>query len=180
MEVKNELGKCLVVFAFVAIVALIVISQNMRITYASQIEKKSTYAIQNVHTGKNLRPYQANVDDGNKLILYNHHKWKCMTWQMIEEEEDTYQLKNMYTSKTFQPSSKLEPGVALVQQPLKVDGTQYWEFIKQPDNSYLIKANGTDLYLTISSDTTNSSIILMPKHNSTGQHWRLVEQKPWF
>lgn len=177
---KNYMGNYLVIFTLVAIVALVAISQNMRNTYASQIKKNGTYAIQNVQTGKNLRPYKASVDDGNKIVLYNHHKWKCMTWQFIDEEGESYQLKNLYTSKTFQPSTKPEVGVTLGQQPLKEDGSQYWEFIKQPDNSYLIKSKGTDLYVTISSDKTNSSITLMPKQNSTGQQWKLVKQNPWF
>lgn len=105
---------------------------------------------------------------------------KCMTWQFIQGEEDTYQLKNLYTSKTFQPSSKPEAGVTLWQQPLKEDSPQNWEFIKQTDNTYLIRLKATDLYVTISSDETNSSIILMPKQNSSGQQWKMVEQNPWF
>lgn len=103
-----------------------------------------------------------------------------MTWQFIEEEGESYQLKNLFTLKTFQPSTKPEVGFTLGQQPLKEDGSQYWEFIKQPDNSYLIKSKDTDLYVTISSDKTNSSITLMPKQNLTGQQWKLVEQNPWF
>ncbi len=147
-------------------------------TIAQKID--GTYAIQNVQTGKNLRPYNAGVADGNKIVLYNHAEWKCMTWQFIQVDRETYQLKNLYTSKTFQPSSKLEPGVALWQQPLKEDNLQYWEFIKQLDKTYLIRLDGTDLYVTISSDKTNSPIILMPRQNSIGQQWKLVKQNPRF
>jgi hypothetical protein len=78
-----------------------------------------------------------------------------MTWQFINVEGETYQLKNLYTSKTLQPSSKPELGVILCQQPLKKDSLQYWEFIKQPDETYLIRLKDTNLYVTISSDKTN-------------------------
>lgn len=138
-----------------------------------------TYAIQNVQTGKNLRPYAAGKGDGNPLVLYNHHKWKCMTWEFIHMEGETYQLKNLYTAKTFQPSSKTEEGVSLWQQPIKEENQQYWEFIEQADNTYLIRLKGTDLYVTASSDKTNSNIILMPKQNSVAQQWKLIKQKPW-
>ena len=140
---------------------------------------KSTYAIQNVETGKNLRPYDAGSQDGNKIVLYSHVEWKCMTWEFINNQGNTYQLKNLFTSKTFQPVSKAVAGVALEQQPLKNDPSQYWEFIKQGDNSYLIKLQGTDLFITISSEKTNSAIILKPKSDKPStQLWRLIEQHP--
>ncbi|WP_433775359.1 RICIN domain-containing protein [Bacillus wiedmannii] len=142
-------------------------------------ETNNTYAIQNVKTGKNLRAYKAGVEDGNTIILYKHAKWKCMTWQFIQVDSESYQLKNMYTSKTFQPSSMPEPGVTLWQQALKEDNLQYWEFIKQPDETYLVRLKGTSMYVTISSDKSNSSIILMPLQNSNSQQWKFIKQNPW-
>lgn len=86
----------------------------------------------------------------------------------------------MLTRKTFQPSSKLELGISICQQKLKEDSIQYWEFIEQSDKSYLVKLKDTDLYLTISSEETNSQVILMPNQNSSDQKWKLVEQYPIF
>lgn len=141
---------------------------------------KGRYAIQNVQTGKNLRPYEARKANGNKIVLYDHHGWKCMTWEFSHLQGDTYQLKNRYTDKTFQAASSPASGIALWQQPIKDDNAQDWEFIKQAKNTYRIRQKGTDLYITISSTDTNSPTILLPKQNSTGQLWKLVEQDPWF
>ncbi len=139
----------------------------------------STYAIQNVQTGKNLRPYDAGSQNGNKIVLYSHVDWKCMTWQFIKVKENSYQLKNLFTSKTFQPSSKANAGVSLEQQPLKDEPGQYWEFIKQGDNLYLIRLQDSDLYITTTSENTNSSVVLQPKLAKTSsQLWKLVEQHP--
>ncbi len=140
---------------------------------------KSTYAIQNIQSGKNIRPYDAGSQDGNRIVLYSHVDWKCMTWQFIKKEGDTYQLKNLFTSKTLHPASKIVPGVSLEQTPLKDEKDQCWEFIGQGENSYFIRLKDTDLYITTSSDATNSAIILQPKQpQSTSQLWRLVEQHP--
>jgi hypothetical protein len=87
-------------------------------------------------------------------------------------------LKNLYTQKTFQPSSLPNSGVILWQQPLGRTVNQYWEFIKQPDNSSMIRLDGSDLYITITSDENNSAIVLMPKQESDNQLWRMVRQKP--
>jgi hypothetical protein len=136
------------------------------------------YAIQNIVTDKCLRPYEAGKADGNAIILYDHQNWKCMTWEFIKVEGETYRLKNLFTAKTFGPVPGPEKGAALKQQPL-ADGSPEWEFIKEGD-TYLIKYKGTDLYITISSEDTNSAIVLMPKQDSAKQQWRLVAQEPTF
>lgn len=139
-----------------------------------------TYAIQNIKTSKNLRPFEAKKDDGNRIILYNHHWWKCMTWEFIKVNENSFILKNFYTKKTFQSSSIPENGVILYQQEINNNDLQVWEFIKQDDNTYSIKLKDNELYITISSEKTNSEIILMPYLDTDEQKWKLVEQKPWF
>jgi hypothetical protein len=138
------------------------------------------FAIHNVETRKNLRPYNAGVSDGNRIILYPHNEWKCLTWRFNHIEGTTYQLQNLYTEKTFEPKSGTEAGVTLWQQPLKKDKSQYWEFIGQPDETYLIRLKDTELYITLSSDKTDSDIILMPYQNSSRQQWKLIEQYPPF
>ena len=140
-----------------------------------------TYAIQNVKTGKNLRPYEAGKQDGNKIVLYNHVEWKCMTWDFIHVKDNIYQLKNLFTLKTFQPAGNPKAGSTLDQQVL-VSGNaqQEWEFIPAGDNRYFIRLKGTELYISLSdaSGKTNSSIILQTKQNSDLQIWKLVKQNP--
>lgn len=140
----------------------------------------NTHAIQNVKTGKDIRVHNADIGDGTKMILYSHHNWECMTWQFIQLENNTYLLKNLYTQKTFQPSSFPESGVSLWQQPLGGSRLQYWEFIKQPDGAYLIRLKATELYVTVSSDETNAPIVLLPRQDSSRQLWKLIRQNPVF
>lgn len=146
------------------------------------IQKKrnyaNTYAIQNVLTDKCIRPYNAGNDDGTAIIQYSLNNWECITWQLIELENNTYLLKNLYTQKSFQPSSAPATGVTLWQQTLGGNRFQYWEFIGQPDKTYLIRLKDTELYLTATSDENNSDIVLMPKQDSNSQLWRLIRQNP--
>ena len=128
-----------------------------------------TYAIQNVKTGKNLRPYEAGRQDGNQIVLYDHVEWKCMTWDFMNAEGNTYQLKNLLTSKTFEPSGPPKAGCSLEQQKLVLDNlAQEWDFIGAGKESYNIRLKGTELYITVgdASGKTNSAIILQPKQNS--------------
>jgi hypothetical protein len=138
-----------------------------------------TYAIQNTITGKNLRPYEAGSQNGNRIVLYNHVEWKCMTWNFINLSDNTYQLSNLFTSKTFQPKENpAKIGSTLEQQPTSGDVSQQWEFIKTADNTYYIRLKGTELYITASSAQTNSGIILKAKEANSLQMWRLVAQNP--
>ena len=148
--------------------------------YLKKRDIANTYAIKNVKTGKALRVYNAGINDGRKIILYTHQNWECITWQFIQLEGETYLLKNLYTQKTFQPSSSPKSGVTLWQQTLGGDTSQYWEFIKQSDETYLIRLKNTELYITVTSDKNNSDVILMPMQNSTEQEWKLIEQRPIF
>ena len=141
---------------------------------------KGRYAIQNIETGKNLRPYDANSANGNRIVLYNHVEWKCMTWEFLSVKGATYQLKNRFTGKTFQPSGDAVDGVNLVQQPISKDSLQYWEFEKSTGNTYYIRLKGTKLYITLSGKNTNSDIVLKPRKENLMQSWRLVAQDPEF
>lgn len=138
------------------------------------------FAIRNIETGKDIRPYNADTANDNDIILYPHHKWKCLTWEFAHIDGVAYQLKNLYTGKTFEPASSTEDGVALWQQPINGESGQYWEFIEQEDESYLIRLLDTDLYITVSSSKTNSAIVLMPIQDSDAQKWTLIEQYPRF
>ena len=168
-----------ILLGLVIIFTVITLPRNLKDTQRKR-ETANAYAIQNVETGKCIRVHDAGIDDGRRIVLYPHQNWECITWQFIKLEEDTYFLKNLYTHKSFQPSSSPEAGVRLWQQPLGGDKLQYWEFIKQSDETYFIRLKDTDLYLTVSSDENNSNIILMPMQNSKEQQWRLIEQHPIF
>jgi hypothetical protein len=139
-----------------------------------------TFAIQNVQTGKNLRPFEARKDDGNKVILYDHHWWKCLTWDFQRVAGNLYQLRNFYTGKALQPAGKAVAGATLQQQPMSGADIQQWEFLAQPGSAYLIRHKGSGLYITVSSPETNSAIDLRPRQQGNAQLWRLVAQKPWF
>lgn len=154
---------------------LVVVAGN-----ASGQDNGSRVAIQNVATGKNLRPYNAGKQDGNRIILYSHHKWMCLTWDFQQVGDQTFKLKNRYTGKTFQVDSLPVAGSSLYQQPLRADSLQDWEFIKKAENVYNIRLKGTNLYITISSAKINSPIILQHKDSTTRQEWRLLPQNPLF
>ncbi len=138
----------------------------------------NTYAIQNVGVNKDIRVFNVGVKDKTKVILYSHNHWECLTWQFIQLEENTYLLKNLATQKTFEPASVPKEGVALWQKSLGGSKLQYWEFIKQNDDKYLIRLKDTELYLTATSQHDNSPIILLHKQNSEMQLWRLIKQNP--
>ncbi|MFT3995365.1 MAG: RICIN domain-containing protein [Dysgonomonas sp.] len=138
----------------------------------------NTYAIQNVATNKCIRPYNAGNADSTKVISYSLHNWECITWQLIELEDNAYLLKNLYTQKSFEPASTPVDGTGLWQQTLGGSRFQYWEFIKQDDETYIIRLKGTELYLTTISDENNSAIIISVKDDSKNQLWRLIRQNP--
>ena len=142
-----------------------------------------TYAIKNAQTGMLLRIKDANKANGTPLVSYNPVNWKCMTWDFKETAENTYQLRNLFSGKTFQPQSAATAGVAMEEQPLLAgNAQQQYEFIAAGKNSYLIRLKGTELYITPADDkgTVNGAIVLVPKNNSKLQQWMIYEQHPEF
>ncbi|MHC6178314.1 RICIN domain-containing protein [Clostridium sp. JNZ X4-2] len=180
MGITRKHVSFIIIFALLCVVGVFAYintaSQEKKVDDAMQIISGS-FAIHNIETGKNLRPHNADVSNGNDIILYPHHKWKCLTWQFNHIEGTTYQLQNIYTQKTLEPKSTPEAGVALWQQPLNEESPQ-WEFIEQPDGTYAIRLKKTELYITVSSKKTNSAIVLMPHEHPNKQHWKLIEQYP--
>jgi len=166
-------------FVLLTFVILFVLMFGGRI-HSGYLKKKgmvNTYAIQNIKTGKDIRVHNAGIEDERRITLYTHHNWECITWQFIEVEDNTFLLKNLYSQKSFQPSKAPQEGVTLWQQPLG-GSLQFWEFIKQSDEAYLIRLKGTELYVTISAEENHSDIILMPLKNLTDQQWKLIPQQP--
>ncbi|WP_025146666.1 RICIN domain-containing protein [Pedobacter jeongneungensis] len=139
---------------------------------------KGNYAIKNVLTGMLLRVKDASGKNGTPLVAYDPQNWKCMTWNFIAVEGSAYQLKNLFTGKTFQPKPA---DVALEEQPLTLGSTnQQYEFEPVGKDIYLIKLKGTDLYITPEDKkgTTNSAIILAKKTKTREQQWTIYEQAP--
>lgn len=169
----------IIILSVIIVLPLIAISCRITKDIKKKKQYANTFAIQNVQTGKDIRVHNADYHDDAKTILYPHHNWECITWEMIQLPDSSYLLKNLYTQKTFEPVSSPTQGVTLWQKSLGGSKYQYWEFIKQSDETYLIRLKGTDLYITTSSNKDNSEIILLPKQNTNTQLWRLVRQNPW-
>lgn len=143
---------------------------------------QGTYAIKNMQTGMLLRIKDANKTNGTPLVAYSPVNWKCVTWDFKHVEGETYQLRNLFTGKTFQ-SKEVVPGdgVVLEQQPLVVSqANQQYDFITVEKNVYLIKATGTDLYVTPvdKNGATDTGIMLAAKNGTKLQQWTIYLQKP--
>ena len=139
-----------------------------------------TYAIKNVQTGMLLRVKDANNKNGTPLVSYEPVNWKCMTWDFKHIEGDTYQLKNLFTGKTFQTNESVNGGV-LEQQPLvTAQLNQLYDFIPLQNNVFLIKQKGSELYLTPTDKNggINTNMKMAKKDDSKFQQWTIYEQKP--
>lgn len=168
----------LAILVFVLTLPYVVFAPRILKDYNKKKAYQNTYAITNVKYGNAIRVRDASNDDGAEIILYSHHNWECMTWQRIGLEGDSFLLKNLYTQKTFQPSATPQAGVGIVQQTMGGSRLQYWEFIKLADETYLIRAKETDLYLTATGDGDNAAIVLKLKQGNDDQSWKLVRQNP--
>lgn len=159
--------------------SIVVMTLIITIGYSQKI--KGTFAVENVKTGIYLRIKDANKADGTPLVAYSSVNWKCATWNFNQVEGQNYQLKNLFTGKTFQAEGLTpEEGNALEQQPFSDKKNQQYEFIPVKKDVYLIKLHNTDLYITPSDNTgtINSKIILRKKTGTDLQHWTLHEQNP--
>jgi hypothetical protein len=163
-------------FFFLALIFLLTLNTII----AQSIQ--GTYAIKNIETGKLLRIQDANREDLTPLVLYSPVNWKCMTWDFQFVSNETYQLRNLFTNKTFSTLDKFpKAGSELKQFPIdKNNKLQNWEFIKQDKDNYLIRLSGTELYLTPSDPkgTSNSPIILSEKSGAKLQLWTIYKQNP--
>ncbi|HVI45740.1 MAG TPA: RICIN domain-containing protein [Chitinophaga sp.] len=143
---------------------------------------KGTYAIRNVATGIVLRIKDAGTENGTPIVAYSPVNWKCVTWDFKHQEDQTYQLQNLYSGKTFQPKgAKAADGAGLEEQPLVAGNmVQEYEFIPAGKNTYLIKLKGASLYLTPADNkgTVNAGILLAKRADGRLQQWTLQEQYP--
>lgn len=166
------------ILAVLIILTIVVFGPRIYKDIKLKQDKMNTYAIQNVKTNKCIRTYNAGFQDDNKVILYSLKNWECITWQLIELDNGSYLLKNLYTEKAFEPMDEPKEGRRMYQKPLGASNKQYWEFIKQDEGTYLIRLKNTELYLTAESEEQNSDIILRQLKNSDDQKWRLIKQNP--
>lgn len=144
-------------------------------------EIKGVYAIKNVKTGMLLRVKDASNRNGTPLVAYNPQNWKCMTWEFQSKGENTYQLKNLFTNKTFQPQGEAKDNSVMEEQPLVIDAfNQQYQFIKVKKDTYLIRLKSTELYLTPADPegSTNSPILLTNKKDTLLQQWYIYPQNP--
>jgi len=169
----------LILSVIVVIETLLIVVFGGRMLH--DIQKKTlrtnTVAIQNSGTGMDIRVYNAGVPDETKIILYPHHNWECMTWQMIGQDDGSYLLKNLYTEKGFEPSTYPAEGVTLWQQTLSAKTSQSWMF-EEINGQYRIRLKDTNLYLTADTDETNANLILMAEAEDINQLWTLIPQQP--
>ncbi|ATP56041.1 hypothetical protein CPT03_06000 [Pedobacter ginsengisoli] len=161
------------------IATILLISLFTYTSYSQEI--KGAYAIKNIKTGMLLRVKDASGKKGTPLVAYDPQNWKCTTWDFQHKGENTYQLKNLFTKKTFQPLGEAKDAAVLEEQPLVLDAkNQQYEFIKVKKDIYLIRLRDTDLYLTPadSEGSTNSAIILAKKKDLPIQQWSIYLQNP--
>jgi hypothetical protein len=169
----------IILSVIVVIETLLIIVFGGRMLHDMQKKKlrTNTFAMQNAGTGMDIRVYNAGIADETKIIIYPHHNWECMTWQMIEQDDGSYLLKNLYTEKGFEPSESPAEGVTLWQQTLSAKEIQSWIF-EEINGQYRIRLKDTDLYLTAETDKTNANLILMFKAEDKKQFWTLIPQQP--
>ncbi|HLQ40772.1 MAG TPA: RICIN domain-containing protein [Tetragenococcus sp.] len=147
--------------------------------YQRKTGTANAYMIQNVATKKVIRPYNAGIKDGNRIIQYTPENWECTTWQFIRLAEQEFILKNLYTQKSFQSLAEPQEGIALFQAPLDATKPQRWEFIRDDvKKKYKIRLKATDLYITPSSNGVNAQLILQKETGSDNQKWTLKAQTP--
>lgn len=149
---------------------ILVILLGIVATYAQVI--KGTYAIKNVASGMVLRIKDANTANGTPIVPYSPVNWKCVTWDFKNIEGQTYQLRNLFSGKTLQPTGTAIAGGSLEEQPI---ASQQYEFLPGEKGSYLIRVRGTELYIT---EGENSIVLAAKKKDPASQSWTLVAQHP--
>jgi hypothetical protein len=74
-------------------------------TSKKKLHFENTYAIQNVLTGKALRPFGAHIENDVEIISYPLKNWECITWECIVIVDNTYLLKDLFNFFTLADSN---------------------------------------------------------------------------
>ncbi|WP_205942938.1 RICIN domain-containing protein [Pedobacter frigidisoli] len=127
-------------------IKLLIIALVFSIFQTASAQKfKGNFAIKNVQNGMLLRIKDASNKNGTPLVAYDPQNWKCMTWNFISADSNTYQLKNLFTGKTFQPKQGEEIKL-LEEQPIILgNDKQQYTFEAAGKDIYFIKLKGTSL-----------------------------------
>jgi hypothetical protein len=117
------------------------------------------------------------------IVLYPAQAWKCMTWRLQPAGESVFQLKNLFTSKTFCASSDTNAQQQSVTQvPLPKDGSEppTWHFARLADGSYKITdgKSGKALTAVKGADDYSIKIVIALWENLDEQKWELEKIDP--
>jgi hypothetical protein len=143
----------------------------------------TTYQIRNLKHQELLRPKDANNATGTPIVLYSAQPWKCMTWRLQPAGGSAFQLKNLFTSKTFCASTNTNAQQQSVAQvPFPKDGGESptWQFTRLDDGSYKITdaKSGKALTAVKGSDDYSVKIVISPWQNLHEQKWQLEKIDP--
>ena len=143
----------------------------------------TTYQVRNQKYRELLRPRDANGANGTRLVLYPPQPWKCMTWRLQPAGEATFQVKNIFTSKTFAAEATTNQAhQAVIQVPMKKDAAEIptWQFAKLEDGSYKITDAKSGKALTAVKDANDDEvkIAVEPWRNKDEQKWELQKIDP--
>ncbi|MFD1670911.1 RICIN domain-containing protein [Agrilactobacillus yilanensis] len=158
--------------------ATLILGPRFYKNYRRKIDTANAHMIQNVSSGKVIRPRDAQITDGTPIIQYTPQNWECTTWQFIDLGNSEYLFKDLYTQKSFQPVSTPVDGVELEQQAIGGNPLQHWIIHKLADEAISIQLKGTNLFITSPDNKVNSRLQLRPYTGSSTQQWHLKEQRP--
>jgi hypothetical protein len=150
---------------------------------ANQAPEATTYQIRNLKHGDLLRPKDANGATGTPIVLYSAQPWKCMTWRLQPAGESAFQLKNLFTSKTFCANTSTNAEQQFVTQvPFPKDGEEAptWQFTRLDKGSYRITdgKSGKALTAVKGPDDYSIKIVIAPWRNLDEQKWQLEKIDP--
>lgn len=130
------------------------------------------YHIRNSKFDLLLRPENANNADGTRIVLYSAEPWKCMTWKLRPAANDSFELQNYFTGKTFTAKTN----GALVQIPLGKEASERptWKFLKLANGFYEITDAKSEKVLTGSQN----GVTLAPWAEKPEQEWELMATDP--
>lgn len=146
----------------------------------AQTATPKSYQIRNVKYGDLLRPEDANSANGTRIVLYPAQPWKCMTWKLFPAGEETFQLRNHFTSKTFTVTATNQAAAPVVQVPFAKDAAARpaWRFIKLSDGTYEIADVKSGQVLTAAKEGYPAKIVLEAWQEKPEQKWELIEIDP--
>lgn len=146
---------------------------------ANQAPEATTCQIRNVKHLDLLRPKDANGATGTPIVLHSAQPWKCMTWRLQPANDSTFELKNLFTSKTFCAATNT---TAVRQVPLaKASGeSPAWKFIPLADGNYEIadSKSGQALTAVKAVGEYEVKVVVAPWQNLDEQKWQLEKIDP--